>query len=153
MGFSPECLGFSIRSGAFARRLRQTETDTKGASAAGLRLCCDRAPGCSPPTLVPAALGDGGQLRGASVAVQVLGGAPGHDPLQPPVVGFAALGGSVVGQTQGHTLTPQRELALGDLKAKPSSGLSHKHIHKGWFPPRAAVNSSPFTGQEGNRLE
>lgn len=86
----------------------------------------DRVPGCSPLTLVPAALRDGGQLRGVPVAVQVLGGAPGHDPLQPSVVGFAALRGGVVRQTQGHALAPQQELAVGDLKAKPSSAHSER---------------------------
>lgn len=143
---------------------RQTETDTDAApsrlaSAAerGLRpRSRDRVPGCSPLALVPAALRDGGQLRGVPVAVQVLGGAPGHDPLQPSVVGFAALGGGVVRQTQGHALAPEQELAVGDLKAKPSSataGLPHKHILNDCFPSWVAVNGSPFTGREVNRLE
>lgn len=80
-----------------------------------------RVPGCSPLALIPAALRDGGQLRDVSVAVQVLGGAAGHDPLQPSVVGFAALGRGVVRQAQGHALAPEQELAVGDLKAKASS--------------------------------
>lgn len=80
--------------------------------------------GFSPLTLVPAAFGDGGQLGDAAVAVQVLGGPAGHDPLQPPVVGFAALRGSVVGQTQGHALAPQQELAVCNLKPQPRSRSS-----------------------------
>lgn len=75
----------------------------------------------SPLIHVPAALRDGGQLRDASVAVQVLGGAAGHDPLQPSVVGFAALRGGVVGQAQRHPLAPQQQLAVADLKEEPSS--------------------------------
>lgn len=55
------------------------------------------------------------------MAVQVLGSPAGHDPLQPPVVGFAALRGSVVGQTQGHALAPQQELAVCNLKPQPRS--------------------------------
>lgn len=52
--------------------------------------------GSSPLALIPAALRDGGQLGDTTVAVQALGGPPRHDPLQLPVVGFAALGRRVV---------------------------------------------------------
>lgn len=76
--------------------------------------------GVSPLALVPAPLRNGGQLRDASGAVQVLGGAAGHDPLQPSVVGFAALGGGVVGQAQCHPLAPQQQLAVADLQEEPS---------------------------------
>lgn len=71
-----------------------------------------------PLALIPAALGDGGQLRDAAVAVQVLGRPAGHDPLEPLVVGLAAFGGGVVRQTQGHALAPQPELAVCNLKPK-----------------------------------
>lgn len=59
---------------------------------------------------------DGGQLGNTAVAVQVLGGPAGHDPLQLAVVGFAALWGGVVGQAQGHTLLPQQQLTVCNLK-------------------------------------
>ena len=77
--------------------------------------------GFSPLTLVPAALWDGGQLRDTAVAaVQVLGGPPRHNPLQPPMVGFTAFRGGVVQQTLSDALAPQQQLAICNLK--PNSG-------------------------------
>lgn len=72
--------------------------------------------GLWPFTLVPAALGNGGQLRDAAVAVEILGGPPRHDPLQLPVVGFAAFRGGVVWQALSHTLAPKQQLTVGNLK-------------------------------------
>lgn len=56
------------------------------------------------------------------MAVQVLGGAAGHDPLQPPVVGLAALGGGVVRQAQRHLLAPEQQLAVGHLGTREATG-------------------------------
>lgn len=55
------------------------------------------------------------------MAVQVLGGAAGHDPLQPPVVGLAALGRGVVRQAQRHLLAPQQQLAIGHLETRAAT--------------------------------
>lgn len=55
------------------------------------------------------------------MAVQVLGGAAGHDPLQPPVVGLAALRGGVVRQAQRHLLAPQQQLAVSHLETRAAS--------------------------------
>lgn len=56
------------------------------------------------------------------MAVQVLGGAAGHDPLQLPVVGLTALGGGVVRQATRHLLAPQQQLAVGHLETRAVSG-------------------------------
>lgn len=89
-----------------------------------------------PLALVPAVLWDGGKLRHAAVAVQVLCGPPGHDPLQLPVVGLAALGRGVVRQAAGDPLAPPLQLRVGNLK--PETDLSFS-----WKAPPSAE-----TGQE-----
>jgi len=80
--------------------------------------------GPSPLALVPAVLWDGGQLGHGAVAVQVLGGPPRHDPLQLPVIGFAAFRRGVVRQTASHPLTPQPQLHVSNLKPQQVS-LAH----------------------------
>lgn len=124
----------------------------------------------SPLALIPSAFRDGGQFWDVSVAVQVLGSSPGHDPLQPSVVGFAAFRRGVVWQTQGHTLAPKQELAVPNLEPKHSSAAwildrrqeRHTSTFKKTLPPlmgcctgfkMVPVNSSLFTGHKVNGLK
>lgn len=80
--------------------------------------------GLLPLALVPAILWDGGHLRDDAEAVQVLSGPPRHNPLQLPVVGFAAFRGGVVRQAQSHPLTPQQQLAVRNLKPEQQFSLA-----------------------------
>lgn len=129
------------------------------------RVQCSGVTGLSPFALIPAAFWDGGQFWDVSVAVQVLGSPPGHDPLQPSVVGFAAFRGGILRQTQGHTLTPKQELTITNLEPKHSSMQPYGYLTNASQKKPASlmgsrmgfkmvpVNSSLFTGHEANRLK
>lgn len=177
-----ESLGFSIGSGRLrgVTWLHQTETDTNKppfwlAYTARVLLgtqvlSLQEFMGLSPLALIPSAFRDGGQFWDVSVAVQILGSSPGHDPLQPSVVRFAAFRGGVVWQTQGYALTPKQELAVPNLEPKHSSSVwildrrQERHTRTFKKTPSSLmgcctgfkmvpVNSSLFTGHKVNRSQ